>query len=197
MPFFQDLDDQADITDITFSDRRRFAPMDKFTQTLMRGSSPLSVAERELIAAFVSGTNNCTYCHGIHAAVARQFGISEVLLKDLLEDFERADVSEKMRPLLAYVRKLTLTPSRMLMQDAQAVFDAGWEEQALRDAICVCGLFNYYNRLLDGHGLKGSEGIYNFGANHLTKRGYGVPWFIKYIKGFIRRSKLKQIAQDN
>jgi alkylhydroperoxidase family enzyme len=35
---------------------------------ILRGPSPLSAAERELIAAYVSGLNACTYCHGVHAA---------------------------------------------------------------------------------------------------------------------------------
>jgi len=38
-------------------------------------------------------------------------------------------------------------------RDAQAVFAAGWDEQALYDAICVCALFNFMNRLVEGMGV--------------------------------------------
>lgn len=58
-------------------------------EELMRGESLLSVAERELIAAYVSGLNACPYCHGVHAATARRFGVSEHVLTDLLQDVER------------------------------------------------------------------------------------------------------------
>ena len=46
-------------------------PLLDYHQALLRGPSPLSVAERELIAAFVSGLNACGYCHGVHTAAAR------------------------------------------------------------------------------------------------------------------------------
>ena len=35
----------------------------KFSQALMRGPGPLSVAERELIAAYTSQLNSCSLCH--------------------------------------------------------------------------------------------------------------------------------------
>lgn len=196
MPFFQYLDEYSDITDITFNDRKRFAPLDKFSEHILRGKSDLSIAERELLAAFISGLNECNYCHGTHAAVAKQFGIGESVIEDLLNDIDSADIPQKMIPVMKYVKKLTLTPSKMIMKDAQDVFDAGWSERALQDVICICGLFNFFNRILDGHGIKGNDNLYEIGANHLAKNGYKVPWFIKYIKGYIRKSKIKQLTKN-
>ena len=46
-------------------------PLLDYHQVLLRGPSPLSVAERELIAAFMSGLNACGYCHGVHTATAQ------------------------------------------------------------------------------------------------------------------------------
>lgn len=120
---------------------------------ILRGPSPLRPAERELIAAFVSGLNACTYCHGVHAATARAFGIDEAVLANLVSDPECGGVDEKLRPIFRYVRKLTLTPSRMVVADARQVFAAGWDERALHDAISVAALFNFMNRYVEGHGL--------------------------------------------
>ena len=36
-------------------------PLVQYHEVLMRGESPLSVAQRELIAAYVSGLNACSY----------------------------------------------------------------------------------------------------------------------------------------
>lgn len=193
MPYFKHLDEYSDITDITFNDRKRFAPLDKFTHLVMRGDSPLSITEREMIAAFVSRLNECQFCHGIHTEVATNFGISKTLIEDLVTDIDQADVPAKFRALLKYVSKLTLYPSKITSKDAEAVFAAGWGEDGLYDAICVCSLFSLYNRLLDGHGIKGNDNIYRLGAVHLTKRGYSVPWFIKYIKGFIRKKRIEKL----
>src|SRR5258708_1874470 len=81
-------------------------------------------------------------------------------MKSLLDDPETADVDPKLKPLLAYARKLTLTPARMTEADAKAVYAAGWTEQTLHDACSVCCLFNFMNRLLDGHGVHGNDSVY-------------------------------------
>ena len=195
MPFFKNLDEFSDVTDITFNDRRRFAPMDKFSQELLRGKSAFTLVEREIIAAFVSGLNECNYCQGTHSAVAENFGMDPNLIESLLVNIDTAEIDNKFKPILQYVKKLTLSPSKMIQADADKVFLAGWSEQALYDAICICCLFNFFNRLLDGHGIKGNDNLYKLGANHLYKNGYGVPWFIGLIKGNIRKSKVKQLSE--
>jgi AhpD family alkylhydroperoxidase len=79
------------------------------------------VAERELIAAYVSGLNACRYCHGVPTATARAFGIGEGTLGALLADVTTAPVAEPMKPILRYVGKLTLTPAKITHEDAEAV----------------------------------------------------------------------------
>ncbi len=43
----------------------------ELAQVLLRGPSPLTEGERELIAAYVSHLNNCGFCMNSHAAAAR------------------------------------------------------------------------------------------------------------------------------
>jgi uncharacterized peroxidase-related enzyme len=137
---------------------RRFphtvAPLLEYHDRLLRDASPLTVAERELIAAYVSGLNACTYCHGAHVVAARAFGVDEALFGGLMADLGSSGVDEKLKPILAYVGKLTQTPAMMTEADAQRVYDAGWDEQALFDAISVCALFNFMNRIVEGSGIK-------------------------------------------
>src|SRR5260370_21823053 len=87
-------------------------PLLAYHQALLRGSSPLTVAERELIAAYVSGLNACRYCHGVHTAVAEVFGIPEGTLVALLADIGAAPETEPIKPLLRYVGKRTLASTR-------------------------------------------------------------------------------------
>jgi uncharacterized peroxidase-related enzyme len=144
----------------------------QYSETLMRGPSPLTPGERELIAAFVSGLNACAYCHGVHEATARAFGLGEGLMANLLADSDAAPVDERMKPILRYVKKLTLTPARMTQRDADAVFAAGWSERALHDAVSVCAWFNFMNRFVEGHGIKGDPGAYRQAAQRLHDNGY-------------------------
>jgi len=128
-------------------------PLLEFHQALLRGDSPFSVKERELMAAYVSGVNACRYCYGAHSAVAKLYGVPEKLMVDLIDDPAQAEVDAKLRPVFAYIRKLTLTPTSMTQADADAVFAAGWSEQALYDAVQVCCLYNFMNRFVEGVGL--------------------------------------------
>ena len=143
-----------------------------YGQQLMRGPSPLTPGERELIAAYTSATNACRYCHGVHALVAEGFGIDPAVLDKLWTDIGTAPVEPRMRPLLAYARKLTEAPSRVTDKDAEAVYAAGWSEEALVHTIAVCAYFNQMNRLVEGSGIVGSPQSYAANAEALVARGY-------------------------
>lgn len=137
---------------------RRFphsaGPLLEYHDRVLRDPSPLTVGERELIAAYVSGLNACTYCHGSHVLAASAFGVDETLFEGLMNDLQTSAIDEKLKPILAYAGKLTTSPSRMTARDAQAVYDAGWDEQALFDAVSVCALFNLMNRIVEGTGTR-------------------------------------------
>jgi uncharacterized peroxidase-related enzyme len=147
-------------------------PLLDYHQALMRGDSPLSVAERELIAAYVSGLNACDYCAGVHQAVAAAFGIDASTVAALVDDVDTAPVAEPMKAILRYVGKLTSDPSRVTPADAAEVFAAGWDETALHDAVSVCALFNLMNRLVDGLGVTAGQAYLDRAARRLADIGY-------------------------
>ncbi len=172
MSFLPSLSGEATLLDVFKKFPATARPLIEYHEVLMRGPSPLQVSERELIAAYVSGLNACGYCQGVHTVTAGYFGVPEGLLKQLLKNPAEAQIEERMRPLLAYVGKLTLTPSRMTQEDAEAVFAAGWDEQALHDAISVCALFNFMNRLVEGMGIKSGAAYYKLAGDRLSSGGY-------------------------
>jgi uncharacterized peroxidase-related enzyme len=146
-------------------------PLLDYHEVVLRGPSPLSVAERELIAAYVSGLNAC-YCHGIHTATAEGFGVAEGTLTALVAGVDTAPVDEPMKPLLRYVAKLTLTPATVTGADVAAILEAGWDERAVHDAASVCGLFNLMNRLVDGLGVSADPDYLALSARRLVVGGY-------------------------
>ncbi len=172
MPHLPSLAANATLADVFARFPATSRPLLDYHEVLLRGPSPFTVAERELIAAYVSGLNRCRYCHGVHTRTAEAFGVDEGLLADLVEDLEGAAVDAKLKPVLAYVRKLTETPSRMTEADARAVFDAGWDETALHDAVSVCALFNLMNRLVEGLGLADDPGYAREAGRRLHDQGY-------------------------
>lgn len=123
-------------------------------QIIMREASAFSKGERELMASLTSVLNGCTYCTGIHEATAEAFGVEPGLLEQLVEDIDSANIDERLKPVMHFVARLTQQPSRMTTADTQAMLDAGWDEKAMYDAVCVCAFYSFMNRYVDGTGLE-------------------------------------------
>jgi uncharacterized peroxidase-related enzyme len=172
MPFFPSFPDDANVRTVVSICPERFEGWHEFSEHLMRKESSFTLEERELIAGYVSGVNACQFCHGVHSQVAIALGFPEDGFVKLMEDVDTSDVDEKMKPVLKYVQKLTLTPAKMVQADADAVFAAGWDERALHDAVCVCAMFNFMNRMLEGHGVKGDPATYAERGRMKAKIGY-------------------------
>lgn len=154
MPVFPSLDGEPALDKVFRRFPHTLVPLLDYHDRLLRDRSPLTVAERELIAAYVSGINSCTFCHGAHVVAARAYGVDPDVFEGLMADLETSSVDDKLKPLLAYVGKLTRTPAMMTQADADRVYAAGWDEQALFDAVSVCALFNFMNRIVEGSGIK-------------------------------------------
>ena len=172
MPYLRSLPDDAVLLQVFQRYPEYSRPVIDYHELVMRGPSPFTVAERELIAAYVSGVNACSYCHGVHTATAEAFGVPPGLLADALADLDSSAVDERLRPVLRYVGKLTGAPSRVGPDDADAVFAAGWDETALYHAVLVCALFNFMNRMVDGLGIRADESYYAVSGNRLHSVGY-------------------------
>jgi uncharacterized peroxidase-related enzyme len=148
-------------------------PMMQFSESILRtGKCDFTHEERELIGAFASGVNNCTYCYNTHKATAEAFGVDEGLLDAMVRDLETAGVDEKMKPVLRYVKKLTESPSKMVQADADAIFAAGWDENCFHYAVMICAMFNMMNRIMDGYGVRNTAEFRLERGKMLVETGY-------------------------
>lgn len=149
----------------------RFRHFGGVVDNVMRGSSAFTPGEREMIAAYVSGLNACTFCHGAHRAVAETFGIDGAAIERLLGNDGLAHAEPKLRPVLALAKKLTQEPAKVVKADIDAMIAAGWDEEAAHDVICVVALFAFANRLVSGHGVVGSPAYFAAEAKTLGLGG--------------------------
>ena len=143
-----------------------------FLERLMRGESPFSAAERELISAYVCGLNRCHYCCRAHVYAAAELGIGEAVFDAVMEDLDTAPVDARLKPVLRYVRQMTLAPGDVSDADTGAVYDAGWDDTAVMHAIMICAHFNFVTRIAQGAGLSGSEEELADAAKRLAAKGY-------------------------
>jgi uncharacterized peroxidase-related enzyme len=153
MPFFKSLPAHAGPPSIFTKYPEIYGPWSKMSEALMNGPSPLSQGERELILAYAAAVAGCEFVYVAHSEVAYAWGFEDGVIERLLENPETTPLDERLKTLLAFVRKLMVTPSDMSQGDADAVFEAGWDEQALHDAIAVAGRAAFMQRLVQGHGF--------------------------------------------
>src|SRR5216684_6366732 len=132
MPFFPSMPEDATTKQVFTAHPEIYSHWVRVSQAILRGPSPLTPAHRELIGAYVSSLNACQYCYGGHRAAAELFGVAPQTVDGLIQDLVTAPIEDKLRPICAFVKKLTLTPARMTQADA--VFAAGWDEAALHSA---------------------------------------------------------------
>ena len=172
MPFLPSLPERASLLDVFKQFPETSRPLIEFHEVLLRGPSPFTEGERELIAAYVSRLNRCRYCEGVHTATAQQLGVPREAVASAIEAGEAASVAEKMKPILRYAQRLTQNPSGVSKADADAVRAAGWNETALYHTVAVTALFNFMNRFVSGLGVSAGEDYFEMSGHRLANRGY-------------------------
>lgn len=125
----------------------------KLLEDIKTSFSPLSSGMRELIITYTSALNKSEFCFNVHKALLQEQGIDEVVYEQLKLNIDSANVDEKLKPILHYVKKLTLTPEQITARDVNAIFAAGWDEKAFLDSVCLCAVVNCMNRLAMGIGI--------------------------------------------
>ncbi|MFQ6395324.1 carboxymuconolactone decarboxylase family protein [Nocardia sp. KC 131] len=143
-----------------------------FTHEAMRGPSAWSVADRELMAAFVSQINECAFCIGAHTATAGQAYQDSAKVHAVLTDLESAPIDDGLRATLRMLAKLT-RQEQVSTEDMREVLSAGVSHQQVEDALAVCVAFNTTNRLADAFSFERlSPDGFEAGAKYLLERGY-------------------------
>ncbi|RRB00832.1 carboxymuconolactone decarboxylase family protein [Larkinella rosea] len=120
-------------------------------QALLRNESPLSEAERELIATFVSSLNDCNFCAGSHAAAARfLFGQDNALVDQVIQDYQTAPVSDKLKALLTIAKHVQEDARTVSDELVSAARDQGATDRDIHDTVLIAATFCLFNRYVDG-----------------------------------------------
>lgn len=126
-------------------------PLNELAETLLRGPSTLSSAERELIATAVSAGNDCHFCQQSHgAAAAHHMGGERLLVEAVRLDLQGAPVTPKLRALLAIADKVRQGGKRVTDADVARARAEGASDRELHDTVLIAAAFCMYNRYVDG-----------------------------------------------
>jgi uncharacterized peroxidase-related enzyme len=154
-------------------------PLNELVEVLLRSQPhPLTPGERELIAAYVSGLNECQYCCSSHSAyAAAQLDAGMPLVDQVRADLDSAPISAKLRALLRIAgtvrddgRKVTTA----LVATARA---EGATDLEIHDTVLIAAAFCMFNRYVDGLDTFAPEDrlSYEARAQRIVEVGYGKP----------------------
>lgn len=77
--------------------------------------------------------------------------------------------------MFEYLYKVTLRPAQIEAEDCDKLQDLGWTDDAIYDAVMVCGLFSFYNRWIDATGVHDmTPKDYEMSSKRMAARGYAV-----------------------
>jgi uncharacterized peroxidase-related enzyme len=153
-------------------------PMRELAEVLLRRPHSLTSGERELIAAFVSSRNDCTFCQASHgAAAAHNLGGNYAIVDAVKHDPQTAPVTAKLKALLAIAGKVQQGGKQVTAADVDAARVAGASDLEIHDAVLIAAAFCMYNRYVDGLATftPTDPTVYDEMGRRLARDGYLQP----------------------
>jgi len=123
--------------------------------TIMFGHSPLTRAQREMVAVVVSAANGCTYCKQHHGAALNNYWKDEARIELVKKNYETAGLNDIDRRLCHYTIELTSHPDNFESENRVIPLrESGLDDRAILDATLVVAYFNFVNRIVMALGVQ-------------------------------------------
>ena len=151
-------------------------PLNELAKVLLRDTTGLSRAERELIATYVSYLNDCFYCHNSHGEIACYYLAGDRdLVNQVRENYSAAPISDKLKALLQIAGKVQQSGKAVTPDDIDNARDHGATDKDIHDTVLIAAAFCMFNRYVDG--LASNTPIdlstYPLRAKQVAENGYG------------------------
>lgn len=151
-------------------------PLNELAEVLLRqGPHPLTPGERELIAAYVSGLNECKFCCSSHSAfAAAQLDAGMTLVDQVRADLDSAPISAKLRALLRIAAAVQEDGRKVTTELVEAARAEGAIDLEIHDTVLIAAAFCMYNRYVDGLGTLAPDNPerYAEAAQRIIHEGY-------------------------
>lgn len=150
-------------------------PLNELAEVLLRSEHSLTRGEREMIAAYVSGLNDCEFCRDSHSAfAAAQLEPGMSLVLQVHTDPALAAISPKLRTLLKIAEAVRESGSKVTTELIDAARAEGATDVEIHDTVLIAAAFCMYNRYVDGLGTLVAQNpeFYAASAQMIVEVGY-------------------------
>ena len=144
---------QPGITGLLAYRRETGRALEALADALLVAPNSLTRGERELIAAHVSGLNDCAFCRDSHSAfAAAQLDGGMPVVEQVRADPDNAPVSAKMRALLRIAGAVQRSGRDVTRDLVEAAQKEGATDTEVHDTVLIAAAFCMFNRYVDGLG---------------------------------------------
>jgi uncharacterized peroxidase-related enzyme len=150
-------------------------PLNELAEALLHAPNSLPQADRELIATYVSSLNDCYFCQTVHGSIAAAcLDDDEEIVRQVKRDFRRADISTKLKALLAIASKVQRDGKLVTAADIAAAREEGATDIEIHDTVLIAAAFCMYNRYVDGLDTwqPQDEALYRERGKKTAREGY-------------------------
>ena len=137
---------------------------------LLKEDSGLSKAEREMIIVATSGANHCLYCVVAHGAILRVYAKQPQLADQLATNYQKADIGERQRAMLAFALKVSFDSANIVEADFAALRAHGFSDEDVWDIGAITALFGLSNRMANLISLRPNDEFYLLGRSPREKK---------------------------
>jgi uncharacterized peroxidase-related enzyme len=151
-------------------------PLGELADVLLHRPNSLAPGERELIAAYVSGLNECEFCRESHSAfAAAQLDGGMPLVLQVRTDPDAAAITPKLRALLSIAAAVREDGRKVTADLVGAARDEGATDLEIHDTVLIAAAFCMYNRYVNGLGTLVPEDPQRYAdaAQRIMQVGYG------------------------
>ncbi len=146
-----------------------------FTECLLYGDGPLTLGERELIAAYVGALSGCDYVHRSHRHAALAHGMDAGIVDSVLDTSSGDPGGDpRLAAALNLVRLLNETPSACDAARIAATIAAGHDEAAIRQIVYLAGYWAMIVRMVDGLGMSGDDAYHAQMGRQLAREAHAI-----------------------
>lgn len=142
-------------------DKKKFDAFNIFYNRLMQDDNYLTKTEKEMIAVVVSSTNRCLYCCVSHGYTLGKLMNSIAKAKNILINYEVAQISRKHKLMLDFAVKLTQASHKINEDDRNKLRKIKFSEFQILEIIEVTAFFNMTNRIASGTNMIPNKEYYN------------------------------------
>jgi uncharacterized peroxidase-related enzyme len=176
MPHIKVNEDLPGIRSLMAFSPETAAPMGELANLLLRTDEGLTMAERELIATYVSYLNDCFYCQHSHGAIVTCYlNDNDQLVDEVIKDMAYAPISDKLRALLGIAGSVQKGGKYVTVEQVEIAKKFGASDKEIHDTVLIAAAFCMFNRYVDGlaSNTPADLSTYPLRARQIAEKGYG------------------------